>query len=43
VSPDEIDQVTRIWRSARADEALLADAVGERLAGTAEFRADRAR
>ena len=43
MSPDEIDQVTCIWRSARADEALLADAIGERLVGTAEFRADRAR
>jgi hypothetical protein len=42
MSPDDIDEVTRTWRAARADEALLVSAIAGRLQGTAAFRAGRA-
>jgi hypothetical protein len=42
VSPDDIDQVTGIWRTATADRDRLAGAVADRLTGTPAFRASRA-
>ena len=43
MSPDDIDQVTRTWRAAMADEDVLTRSIGERLTGTVPFRAERAR